>query len=221
MSQVFFLAVLTTIAIVGCGDSGNSPNGATNIATPETVAPSQPDSPPETVAASQPDSSPETASRSEPVSAPDISLIDAAATGNVDAVRQHIEAGTDLNQRNPESGSSALIVAACLDQSETAILLIEGGADLEVKNNEGSSALGTAAFLCREEIVKALLAKGVDRNARNNAGSTALDSVAGPFDDVKPIYDFLQVALAPLGLTLDYERIKTTRPKIAEILRAE
>jgi hypothetical protein len=204
VSQLLILAVLTTVAIVGCGDSGNLPNGETNT---------------ETVVPSQPGSSPETASPSEPVSAPDTPLMDAAIEGDVDAVRQHIAAGTDLNQRNPESGSTALIAAASLGQNETAITLIEGGAEFELKNNEGSTALHIAAFLCRKEIVKALLAKGADRNARNNAGSTALDSVAGPFDDVKPIYDFLQAVLGPLGLKLDYERIKTTRPKIAEILR--
>ena len=90
-----------------------------------------------------------------------------------------------------------------------------------MKNNEGSTALHAAAFLCREEIVKALLAKGADRNARNNAGSTALDSVAGPFDDVKPIYDLILGVLGPYGLELDYEFTKEARPKIAEILRAE
>ena len=153
--------------------------------------------------------------------APDMSLTDAAVEGNIEAVRQHIEAGTDLNERNPGSGTTALIAAASFGQNETAGLLVEAGADLEVKNNEGSTALHTAAFLCREKIVRALLAKGADRNARNNAGATALDSVGGPFDDVKPVYDLLQGVLGPYGLKLDYEFIRETRPKIAEILRAE
>jgi hypothetical protein len=183
--HLLVVAMLTSIAIVGCGDSGDSSNGDS-----DTVA-------------------------------PDTSLTDAAVSGNVEAVRQHIEAGTDLNERNPGSGATALIAAASFGQNETATLLIEAGADLEVKNNEGSTALHTAAFLCREKIVKALLARGADRNARNNAGSTALDSVGGPFDDVKPIYDFIQGVLGPHGLKLDYEFIKETRPKIAEILRAE
>jgi ankyrin repeat protein len=148
-------------------------------------------------------------------------LEEAAMNGNTEAVRQHIAAGTDLNKRNPESGSTALSTVATFGQTEVAILLIEGGADLEVKNNEGSTVLITAAFLCREDIVKALLAKGADRNARNNAGSTALESVAGPFNEVKPIYDILRAVLGPLGLELDYERIRKTRPKIAKALRAE
>ena len=182
---LLIVAVLTMIGILGCNDSGDSPNG---------------------------DSSP---------AAPDLSLTDAAVSGNVEAVRQHIAAGTDLDLRNPDGGATALIAAASFGQSETASLLIEAGADLEVKNNEGSTALHTAAFLCREKIVKALLAKGADQKARNNAGSTALDSVDGPFDDVKPIYDFILGVLGPYGLKLDYEFIKETRPKIAEILRAE
>ena len=182
---LIIVAVFTIIGILGCCDSGDSPNC---------------------------DSSP---------AAPDVSLTDAAVSGNVEAVRQHIAAGTDLNIRNPDGGATALIAAASFGQNETASLLIEAGADLEVKNNEGSTALHTAAFLCREKIVKALLAKGADRNARNNAGSTALDSVGGPFDDVKPIYDFILGVLGPYGLKLDYEFIKETRPKIAEILRAK
>lgn len=161
-------------------------------------------------------------SNGEPgTAAPEMSLADAAVAGNVEAVRQHIEAGTDLNERNPGSGATALIAASSFGQNETAGLLIEAGADLEVKNNEGSTALHTAAFLCREKIVRALLAKGADRKSRNNSGATALDSVGGPFDDVKPIYDLLQGALGPYGLKLDYEFIRETRPKIAEILRAE
>jgi hypothetical protein len=153
--------------------------------------------------------------------APDTSLIEAAVAGNVEAVRQHIVAGTDLNERNPESGSTALIGAASFGKNETAILLIEAGTNLEVKNKEGSTALHAAAFLCREKIVKALLAKGADRTARNNTGSTALDSVAGPFDDAKPIYDLMQAILGPYGLELDYKFIKETRPKIADTLRAQ
>lgn len=158
---------------------------------------------------------------SKPVSAPDIGLEEAAMAGNTEAVRQHIAAGTDLNAKNPMSGATPLISAATFGQNETAILLIEGGADLEVKNNEGGTALHIAAFFCREEIVKGLLAKGADRTARNSAGATPLDSVAGPFDDVKGIYEFLQMILGPYGLELDYEYLKEMRPRIADLLRGE
>lgn len=209
IKQLLVLALLTSIGTVGCSRSGESSNDEPKTATTNTAT------------SSQLDSSSETMSPSEPVSAPKTSLTEAAVEGNVEAVRQHIAAGTNLNEQKPESGSTALIAAASFGKNETAILMIEGGADLEVKNNEGSTALHIAAFLCREEIVKALLAKGADRNARNNAGSTPLDSVAGPFDDVKPIYDALQAILGPYGLKLDYDRLKVTRPKMIEMLYAE
>jgi hypothetical protein len=171
--------------------------------------------------AAAPVHSDEQAASSEPAAAPDIGLEEAALKGNAEAVRQHIAAGTDLNTRNPMSGATPLISATLFGQNETAMLLIEGGADLEAKNNEGATALHVAAFFCRPEIVKALLAKGADRSARNNMGATALDSVIVPFDQMKPIYDYLQTILGPLGLELDNEYLRETRPKIADILRAE
>ena len=155
----------------------------------------------------------------EGISKPEISLMDAALAGKLEVVRQHITAGTKLDQRDLQSGSTALIAAATFGQTEAALLLIENGADLEVQNNEGSTALMTAAFLCHTEIVKALLEKGADRGVKNNAGATALDSVTVPFDEVKPVYDLLQGILGPAGLKLDYQRIQSTRPHIAEILK--
>ncbi len=76
-----------------------------------------------------------------------------------------------------------------------------------------------AALFCRTEIVEALLASGADNQIRNQAGSTALDTVTAPFSEIKAIYDYLGTVLKPYGLELDYERIKATRPKIAEMLR--
>jgi ankyrin repeat protein len=149
---------------------------------------------------------------------PRVSLHVAALQGNLVAIRQHINAGSDLNQKDAY-GSSPLIVAATFGETDAAKALIDAGADMAITNNEGSAPLHIAAFLCRTEIVQSLLDKGADKNARNNAGSTALDTVAGPFDDVKDIYDSIAKGLKPLGLRLDYERFKRTRPRIAQMLR--
>ena len=152
---------------------------------------------------------------------PSVGLIEAAATGNLEAIQQHIKAGSDLNEKEPFRGSSPLITATAFGQTEAARALIEAGADVDFKNNEGSTALHTAAIFCRTEIVKALLDNGADKNVKNNAGRTALDAVEAPFEDMKPIYDQLRVALGPVGIELDYEQIKMTRPKIAEMLIVE
>jgi hypothetical protein len=90
---------------------------------------------------------------------------------------------------------------------------------LNQKNNDGSTALISAAFFSHPDLVQALLDHGADKNIRNNAGATALSVVEGPWEMMKPIYDMVGGMLAPLGLVLDYERIQSARPKIADMLR--
>ena len=150
---------------------------------------------------------------------PSVDLHTAAATGNLEAIQQHIAAGSDLNAKEPTRLSSPLITAAVFGQTEAAQALIDAGAAVNYQNNEGSTALITAALLCRTEIVQALLDNGADKTLSNKNGRTAMDVVARPFEDVKPIYDGLGAALAPVGLVLDYEHLQATRPKIAEMLR--
>jgi hypothetical protein len=149
---------------------------------------------------------------------PHVSLHVAALQGNIDEIQKHIKAGSDLSEKDAY-GSSPLIIAITFDKTDVARTLIEAGADLKVANNEGSPPLHIAAILCRTEIVEVLLDKGADKDFKNTAGRTALQTVEGPFEDVKPIYDSIGKGLRPLGLRLDYERIKKTRPKIAEMLR--
>jgi CubicO group peptidase (beta-lactamase class C family) len=154
----------------------------------------------------------------QPPKPPGVSLHVAALQGNIDAVRQHIRAGSDLNEKDAY-GSTPLTIAITFGKAEVARALIEAGADMEIRDNNGSTPLHLAAFFCRTDIIKALLNKGANKYLRNNSGSTAFDIAAAPFDDDKGIYDQLGAALGPLGLKLDYERIKMTRPKIAEMLR--
>jgi hypothetical protein len=152
---------------------------------------------------------------------PTMAIWEAAAMGDLDTIRKHIEAGSDLNAKEPSRGSNALITAVAFGQTEAAKLLIEAGTDVNFKNNEGSTALHTAALFCNTEIVQALLDKGIDKNIQNNAGRTALDGVTAPWEEVKPIYDRLGAALGPMGVVLDYEQIQATRPKIAEMLQQQ
>jgi hypothetical protein len=153
------------------------------------------------------------------VSPPKVGLHEAVIQGNLEVVREHINAGSNLDEIEPSGGSSPLITAAVFGKKEIALALIEAGADVNLQNNEGSTPLHTAAFFCRTEIVEALLANGANARIKNNAGSTALESVTGPFQDVIGIYDYFAKAFGPMGLELDNEQLKTTRPVIAEILR--
>ena len=152
-------------------------------------------------------------------SAPGVGLHEAVIQGDMVAIRQHIKAGSDLDEKEANGGSSPLITAAVFGKTEIALALIEAGADVNYLNNEGSTPLHTAAFFGRTEIVEALLANGADLTIKNKAGSTALESVLAPFDIVKPYYDYFVETFGPLGLELDYNQLKIERTDIAEILK--
>lgn len=151
--------------------------------------------------------------------APEIDIHTAVITDNLEALRQHIAAGSNINEKDPFGGSSPLISASVFGKTEAARILIDAGADLNFQNNDGSTALHTSAFFCRPEILKMLLDKGADKTIKNKFEATAYDNVAAPFADMKSTYDMLGTMLAPMGLTLDYDYIEKTRPEIAEMLK--
>jgi len=152
---------------------------------------------------------------------PDVDIFMAAGGGNLDALKQHIEAGTDLNQRSADGQKTTpLIAAAAFGKAGAAKALIEAKADLNLQNKDGNTALHTAAFMCHPEIVEALLKAGANKTIKSNVGATALDGAQAPWNQVKPVYDLLDgILYKPIGIPLDYNRIQQTRPKIAEMLR--
>ncbi|WP_323758101.1 ankyrin repeat domain-containing protein [Roseivirga sp.] len=161
----------------------------------------------------------ESAKAESKVSAPKIDIHTAVVTDDMEALKQHIAAGSDINRKDPIGGSSPLITASLFGKTKMAIALIDAGANINFTNNEGSTALHTAAFFCRTEIVQLLLDKGADKTVKNNYGSTAYESVAGPFKDIKSTYQMMEQMLAPMGLKVDYDYLEKTRPVIAEMLK--
>ena len=161
----------------------------------------------------------ETAKNDSSVKAPDVDLHTAVISDNMEAIKQHIAAGSDLNVRDPFGGSSPLISAAVFGKTEMAKVLIDAGVDLNFQNSDGSTALHTAAFFCRPELVQLLLEKNVDKTIKNKYEATAYDNVALPFAQMKDAYDMMGNVLGPMGLKLDYAYIKKTRPEIAEMLK--
>ncbi len=150
---------------------------------------------------------------------PGTDIHSAVILNNIEAIKQHILAGSDINEKDPFGGSSPLISAALFDKEDIVEILLDAGAELNFQNNDGSTALHTAAFFCRPKIVQLLLDSGANKSIKNNNGNSAYDMVTGPFEEVKPIYDILGQTLAPFGLILDYEYLKTTRPKIMALLK--
>ena len=114
---------MAAVVLVGCGESQQS------TPAPETK-------PVEPVAET---ATPEPAT----AKAPDISIHDAAALGNNEAVKQHLSAGTDVNAKD-ESGWTPLHWAASKVHNKTAKLLIKAGADVNVVNKDGLAPLDYA-----------------------------------------------------------------------------
>ncbi len=153
------------------------------------------------------------------VDKPSINIHMAVLSGNLEVVKQHIEAGTDINEKDVMSSSTPLISAASFDKPKIAKVLIDANADLSLKNNDGSTALHSAAFFGRIEIVQMLIDAKADKTIRNNFGATPRETVIGDFAEMKPIYEMLKQQLEPFGLVLDMNELEKARPVIAMMLQ--
>jgi len=105
------------------------------------------------------------------VQPPDISIWDAAEKGNIEAVKQHLAEGVDVNAKDGV-GQTPLYEAAFKGHKEIVELLIAKGADVNVKFGNGFTPLHSAAYMGQKEIVELLIAKGADVNAKTDGGFT-------------------------------------------------
>lgn len=159
------------------------------------------------------------AENTQQIKAPQLDLQTAVMTNNLEVVKQHIATGSDINVKEPFSGSTPLITAITFDKKDIAQELLDAGADLTIANNDGTTPLHAAAFFGRVELVELLLEASADKTLKNNYGFTPRETVMGPFADVKPIYEMMQQQLGPMGLQLDMEQLEKTRPVIAMMLQ--
>ena len=109
------------------------------------------------------------------VQAPDISIHEAAYDGNIEAVKQHLAAGTDVNAKDEYSGYTSLHHAANHGLNEIAKLLIKKGANVNLKADVGYTPLMLAT---NTVIAELLIKKGANVNATHQYG-TGLHIAAG------------------------------------------
>ena len=133
------LITIAAVVLVGCGESQES-------------APSSEATPVEPVAkAATPE--PQTAK------APDISIHDGAKDENIEVVKQHLAAGTDVNAKD-RIRCTALHWAALVGNNEIAELLIANAADVNAKGDDGRTPLHIAALKGNKETTELLITKG-------------------------------------------------------------
>jgi len=112
------------------------------------------------------------------------------------AVQALIDAGVDVNARYPKArfgsseGTTALIEAANENDLDTALLLIEHGADINAVvpgTSNMPTALTWAAYHCNADMIRLLLAHGADRSFRNANDKSAADLArTGWTNDMQP-----------------------------------
>ena len=107
-----------------------------------------------------------------------LNLYEAAESGDIEAVKQHLADGTDIELKCTGCGSTALGHAAKHGHNEIAELLIENGADVSAKSLKGLTPLHHAASEGHKEIAELLIAGGADVNAKTKSGTTPLHLAA-------------------------------------------
>ena len=104
---------------------------------------------------------------------PSMSIHEAAGNGDIEAIKQHLAAGTDVNAKDG-GGWTPLFYAAFSGRTEVAELLIAEGVDVNAKDNLGT--LRYAASGGHKETVELLIANGADVYAKGGGnGTTPLD----------------------------------------------
>ncbi len=121
---------------------------------------------------------------------PSVDIHEAAENGNIEAVKQHLAAGADVNTKDSvagfrrERGWTPLHYAADKGRKEVAELLIDKGADVNAKTQDGDTPLHVAAGEGHTETAELLITKGADVNAKVKDGYTPLDMAEGETADL-------------------------------------
>lgn len=101
-------------------------------------------------------------------------FVEEVRKNRIDEVRTLILQGVDVNSRDVFGDNSGLHWAASLGLAEMARLLIDNGADLDIRNHDRNTPLHWAAAEGQKELVVILIAHGADVNARGKGGWTPL-----------------------------------------------
>ncbi|KAI9483522.1 MAG: hypothetical protein EXX96DRAFT_478865 [Benjaminiella poitrasii] len=108
-------------------------------------------------------------------------FLKSVSSGNLESVEEHLSKiaslGFDLNAKDEENGTTALIYAACFGKFEIAEALLNAGAQIDIQDSRGWTALMWATANHHEKLIKLLLDHGASAQTRSANGRTVLDFV--------------------------------------------
>ena len=154
----------------------------------------------------------------------DKSIHTAARAGHIEAVKQHLVAGTDVNSKDGDGYTCLHLTLGVVGErhKEVAELLINKGADVNVKLPGGWTPLLWAVINGLKEVAELLIASGADMNAKERDGMTPLHRAAleGHKEIVKLlIAEGADVNAKDRGGQTPLDRAITYNPKITDLLR--
>jgi uncharacterized protein len=127
-----------------------------------------------------------------------VQFLQAAAKGDVATLVALLDAGADPNWIHPHVGHTALYNASTSDKSHAVRVLLERGADANLRMNyhspvDGRKENGVVALMYARspDVVRALVSGGADVNAADGNGLTSLIRAChwGKYEVVKALLD--------------------------------
>ena len=93
-------------------------------------------------------------------------------SGNIKAVKQHLAAGTDVNEKGLYGGTPLVLT----ESREIIELLIAAGADVNYSPANGITPLANAVIREDKQSAELLISSGADVNSKDREGHTPLDT---------------------------------------------
>ncbi len=160
---------------------------------------------------------------SSSVEKPTIDLITAVIDDDLEAVKQHIAYGSDLNVQDGTFSNTPLNFAGIYGLTDIANALIDAGADLNLINDDNFTPLCNAAAWGHTSVVTILLDAGADLSAKCFETQIGV-SVSLTIAIGAPYSDYIKSLYVDHGekynIPYDETKIIEGREKVIELLRS-